>query len=152
MGRNGLPTEAELGPQAPVGPVQFLSMTLGYMDATREYSADAGTWAEALLKMRNEFLATYPDIYARFGFRLSPRSKPYSRDVSEFLTHMQLALAVGVGNPEFKRLHIKPGAQHDLLHPYKDDPRYARALQAARELADALHASGIVEAPATTVA
>jgi hypothetical protein len=131
---------------APVRPVQLLSMALGYMDASKRYSADAGTWAQALMAMRGRFEERYPELYGQFGFRQAPHSKPYSRDVSEFLTHMQLALAVGVGNPEFKVLEIKAGAQRDLLEPYENDERYGRALAAARELAAALGESEIVQA------
>jgi len=125
-------------------------MTLGFLDPEMKYSADAGTWADALLQIRPMFESSYPDLFSGFGFRESIRAKPYSREVSEFLTHMQLALAVGVGNPEFKVLTIKPGAQQDLLHPYELDRRYERALKAAKELAHALAETHLVEASSTS--
>jgi|GEM_PF-6061080 hypothetical protein len=132
--------------QAHVLPSQLLTMTLGFMDMNRMYSADAADWAKALLKVRDEFERKYPDLFERFTYRQAPDTKPYSRDVSEFLTYVQWGRNVRVGNPDYAVLQIKPEVQRDLLDPYRDNPRYALALQAAKDLATALQDGHLVDA------
>jgi hypothetical protein len=130
-----------------VEPVELLALALTFMDPNENYTADAGTWSAALLELKPVFMERYPDLFGRLGFREGFRAKPYSPAVSEFLTRMQLALAVGVGNPEYAVLNIDEEAQRRLREPYEADARYARSLDAARELAQALRERQLLAPP-----
>jgi hypothetical protein len=114
--------------------VKALAALFATMDPGRAYVADAGEWAEALLKLRDECDDRCTPFFESIDFVQSPGSKPYSRQVSQFLTYMQMGGVVEVPNPSYAILRIKPDAQRDMLKLYLADEAVAAARDAMEGL------------------
>ena len=93
---------------------RLLPLLFSFLPSTQDYSADSGRWSEALLRLRNEHEHDYPGLFDDVGFSVKPGRRPYSPEVSRFLTELQLGAVVEVMNPGYAKLRFKDEAQQAI--------------------------------------
>src|SRR5690348_14399005 len=120
-----------------IGPLRLLQAVVAKLPTDRTYTADSGRWAEAVHELANKYSDDWPDLFSEFAFYMRPGARPYSPQVSEFLTSLALGKVVEVSNPGFTRLRILASPQKTLAEEYAK--RLApEGLNAVRYLAKAL--------------
>ncbi len=129
-----------------LGYSRFLALLFGHLPTTREYTADSGRWSDAILRLRDKHEEQYPGLFEALTFSRKPGRLPYSREVSRFLIRLQAGTVVGVMNPGFARLVIRPEAQKEMLdhHASKVD---AEILSIVKDLASELERDEVVIIP-----
>lgn len=115
-----------------------LPLLFSFLPDERQYSADSGRWAEAIMRLRDRYKEQYPGFFEEIQFAEKPGSRPYSPEVSEILTELQWGSVLQVINPSFARLSIRKPAQEELrdeLISMVDDEVRSAANKLAAELA-----------------
>lgn len=102
-----------------IGYLRLLSLLLLYLPTEHTYTADAGRWSEAIKWLRDTYDDEWPDLFVDLTFSVRPSARPYSSQVSEFLTRAQLGNIVEVMNPGYTRLKIHKEARQTLEKEYE---------------------------------
>ena len=132
--------------QADVRVADLLSLILVHLDHDELYSADAGRWAQVLSNLREQFGKAQPHLFRQVSVRTRAGARPYSRDVSEFLTWLQVGSVVEVGNPSYAALRIRPEAQAQLSEHHESREDLKHVIEPARDFARWIMDSGELQA------
>ena len=126
---------------------QLLSLLIASLDTDVEYTPDAGRWTQMLFDLREEYGDDHPELFRNVSISMRGGRRPYSSDVSEFLTKMQMGSVVAVMNPDYVRLKIRKTAQEEIIAHYSKKSGFEPIIELAREMAGTIAKSRALRAP-----
>ena len=103
-----------------IGYLKFLSLLIAYLPDDPVYTADSGRWTEAIRWLRDEYDDQHPNLFVDLSFSSRPGTHPYSQQVSEFLTRIQVGNVVEVMNPGYTQLKIQKAVQEIVRAEYEN--------------------------------